>query len=508
MAKSEEKELRDSPARRLPRGDERASTGIPAFDEVLAGGLPRDRLYLVQGDPGVGKTTLSLQFLLEGARQGEKVLYITLSETKEELIAVAESHGWSLEGIELCDVSVLEEDLAVHEAQSVFHSSEVEFPETVKFLIELIDKVQPARLVLDSLTELRLMASDALRYRRQILLLKRHVSTRNCTVLLVDERTGDGGDLQLRSLAHGVIELENRLADFGTIRRTLQVVKLRGVQFREGRHDYVIHRGGLVVFPRLVAAEHRGEVPTELLQSGIPEMDALLGGGIPRGFSVLLLGPAGVGKSTVAFQYALAAAQRGEHAALYLFDERPSTVLLNVVGAQLQPHMDSGRVLLQQIDPAELSPGEFIHSIRHTLDSRDLSVVVIDGLDGFMQSMPGDKHLLLHLHEISTFLGQRGVTTLMTKVQPATMVPDPEYGASLTCIADAVLVFRYFDFGGAIHPALSVFKKRGGAHERTIRELHANAQGLSLGPALTQFRGVLTGLPIHEERREVERREG
>ena len=488
--------------------NDRIATGIAGLDDVLSGGLPRHRLYLVQGDPGVGKTTLALQFLLAGVEAGERVLYVTLSETKDELAGVAASHGWSLEGLDLFELSEVEKLAVEAEPQSIFPPSELELARTVSRLLEVVEELSPSRVVFDSLSELRLMAGDALRYRRQILALKSHFSGRCCTVMLIDDRTDADGDQQLRSLAHGVIELDRIPADFGSIRRRMQVAKLRGVRFREGYHDYLIREGGIAVFPRLVAAEHRLAGGEDTVLTGVPELDQLLGGGLARGTALLLLGPAGIGKTTVALQFVLAAAERGERSAVYLFDERPSTLVRNVVGERLVRHIEQGRVEVEQVDPAERSPGEFIDLIRRSVEDRGTRTVVIDGLEGFQHAMPGEKHLLLQLHELAAYLGQRGVTTILTKVTHGMMGGGGAgtSGADVSYLADAALLFRYFEHRGAICQAVSVFKKRGGRHERTIREIRIGPDGLSIGPPLDRFRGVLTGVPVYEgERLEAER---
>lgn len=474
---------------------ELAATGIAGLDELLLGGFPRNRLYLVQGEPGVGKTTLALQFLLEGVKRGERVLYITLSETRDELHAVAESHGWSLEGVDMYDSRAIEGVPLSSEEQSIFHSSEVELTATVSQLQKVVDEIQPVRIVVDSLSELRLLAADPLRFRRQILALKLYFSGKHCTTLLIEDNGQDAHDMQLRSIVHGVLQLERLDNEYGGIRRRLHIVKLRGVAFREGHHDYAIRTGGIVVYPRLVVTARREIHPLELVSSGLPALDELLGGGLPRGFSALLIGPAGIGKSTIAMQYVLAAADRGERCAIFLFDERPETVAFNVVGRKLVPHWESGRVLVRQVDPSELSPGEFAHDVRRVVCEENVRVVLIDGLDGFLQAMPQEKHLLLHLHELTTFLGQRRVTTLMTKVQHGMMSRDAMTGVDLTYISDAALLFRYFEFEGEIRQAVSVFKKRGGHHERTIREMRVTSDGPWIGAPLDQFRGVLTGVP-------------
>jgi circadian clock protein KaiC len=470
-------------------------TGIVGLDEVLCGGLPRGRLYLVQGAPGAGKTTLALQFLLEGVRAGERVLYITLSETKAELAGVVQSHGWSLDGVELFEFSDAERAGMGVESQSIFHASEVDLHETLRSIFDAVERVTPNRVVFDSLSEMWLLAGDPLRYRRQVLALKSYFADKRATVLLIDDRTGPDSDLQLRSLAHGVIELDRSTGDFGNIRRRVQIAKLRGVRFREGYHDIDIRPGGIVIYPRLVSRPDGKTARPEELSSGVPNLDQLLGGGLPRGFSLLLLGPAGVGKSTIALQYALAACERGEKAAVFMFDERPPTLFQNCVGTKLLPYFEKEQFQLRQVDPGGLSPGQFLHDVRVMAVERGAKVIVIDGLDGFLQAMPNEKHLLLHLHELATFLGQLHVTLVLTKVQHGMMGRDVTPGVDLTYLSDAALLLRYFEFKGAMRQALSVVKKRGGAHERSIRELRIGANGPEIGPRLEAFHGILTGVP-------------
>jgi circadian clock protein KaiC len=472
-------------------------TGIEGLDNVLFGGLPSNRLYLVQGDPGLGKTTLALEFLLEGVRRGERVLYITLSETREELEAVAQSHGWSLEGVALHDLSLVEKTLAADANQTVYHHAEVELNELAKVLLDRVTEVGPTRVVFDSLSELRLMSGDPFRFRRQILALKQFFVGRECTVLLLDDRTTDASDQQLQSLAHGVITLDRQASEFGSARRRLVVQKLRGLRFREGYHDYAIGTGGITVYPRLHAAEHRVEPPNELVKSGNDALDTLLGGGLFRGSSVVLIGPAGVGKSTVGVQYVAHAATQGKRSAVYLFDERVRTASSSTAAKRLQPYIQNGLVHLQQVDPAELSPGEFSHRVRRAVERDGAEFVVIDGLNGYLAAMPGERHLVLQLHELLTYLGQKGVTTFLMVAQHG-MFGSMASPVDVSYLADAVILFRYFEFRGSVRQALSVFKRRGGDHERTIRELRITEDGVRIGEPLHSFRGVLTGVPSYE----------
>jgi circadian clock protein KaiC len=477
----------------------RAATGIPGLDHILGGGWPRNRLFLVEGDPGTGKTTLALQFLLEGARRGEPGLYITLSETAEELRAVAASHGWSLDGLALHELAVPEDSLDPDTQYTLFHPSEVELGETTKLVLAEVDRVQPQRVVFDSLSEMRLLARDPLRYRRQILALKQYFVGRQCTVLLLDDRTSGGGDKQLHSLVHGVATLEQLTPVYGAGRRRLRVSKLRGVRFQDGYHDFGIVRGGLVVCPRLVAAEHRTPFAREAVSSGVPDLDALLGGGLDRGTSTLVLGAAGVGKSSLVLQFVLAAAGRDEHAALYTFDEGTGTLFARAagLGLDLHGHADAGRVHVQQIDPAEMSPGEFAHLVRKAVEDGQTRMVVLDSLNGYLNAMPEDRFLAAHLHELLTYLGQRGVVTLLIVAQHGLVGGGMETPVDVSYLADTVILLRYFETAGAVRQAISVLKKRSGGHERTIREFRVGPRGVQVGAPLKEFHGVLTGVPTY-----------
>jgi len=484
-----------------------AKTGIPGLDDVLGGGMPRNRLYLVQGDPGVGKTTLALQFLIEGVQQGERVLYITLSETQQELEGVSASHGWSLEGIDLFELSAVEELLKEESQQSVFHPAEIELNETTKSLLEVVDRINPKRVVFDSLSELRLLARDALRYRRQILSLKQYFAGKKCTVMLLDDNTADVNDLQLQSIAHGVISLEQKPSDYGIDRRRLRIQKLRGVHFRSGYHDMLIEKGGIQVFPRLIAAEHRGSFLSDTVSSNIPALDNLLGGGLDGGVSALLLGPAGVGKSSVAVQFAVAAASRGDCAALYSFEESPRTLYkrAKVLGQNIAELIDKGTVMFQQVDPAELTPGEFSHIVRRAVEENNVKIVVIDSLNGYLNAMPDERFLVLQLHELLTFLGQKGVTTILVVAQHGMIGTAPNSPVDVSYLADTVVFFRFFEHRGEVRQAISVLKRRGGVHERSIRELSMSSEhGIEIGEPLHRFRGILTGTPVVEQPGEVE----
>ena len=475
----------------------RASTAIPGLDDILGGGLTPERLYLVEGTPGTGKTTLALQFLLHGADAGEVSLYITLSETAHELRAVAATHGWSLDRLSLFDL-VGETGLDPDAEQTILHPADIELGETTREVMRRVEELRPTRIVFDSLSELRLLAQNPLRYRRQILALKQFFASRHCTVLMLDDKTADPTDLQLHSIAHGVISLEQAPRDFGAERRRLRVVKMRGIRFRGGYHDFILDTGGLTVFPRLIAAEHRTSFEQRPLSTGNKELDTLLGGGLVPGANLLLCGPSGVGKTTTAIRCMLAALERGERATYFLFDEGLETLLSRsaVFGMDLRPYIRSGQLSLQQVDPAELSPGEFAARVRHAAETHKAGIVVVDSLNAYLHSMPGERFLLLQMHELLTYLGQQGVKTLLILGQHG-LVGDMRNDIDLSYLSDNILLFRYFEAQGEIRSAISVVKSRTSAHERSIRELKLGAGGLRVGAALTDFEGVLGGLPAY-----------
>jgi circadian clock protein KaiC len=474
-----------------------AGTGVTGLDDVLCGGLPAGRLYLLQGAPGVGKTTLALQFLLEGARHGEQVLYITLSETEEEIREVAQSHGWSLDGIHVRELSSLERTLSLDAENTLYAPADVELKETVRVLLEEVEQAHPTRVVFDSLSEIRLLAQSPARYRRELLALKQFFNGRNCTVLLLDDHANELADQQVASLAHGVIKLEQVAIDYGGDRRRLRVVKLRGALFRTGYHDFDVRTGGLVVYPRLVASEHRSQLPGDRLSSGVAALDKLLGGGLDCGSATLLVGPAGSGKSVVATQFAYAAAARGDVTAMFLFDERPATLHTRAagLGTPLEGHVKSGKILVNPIDPAELAPDEFVHRVRAAVEEKHAKVVVIDSINGYFLAMPGDRFLTLQMHELLSYLSARGVATIMTMAQ-AGIVGTMSSPIDVSYLSDNVVLFRYFEAGGQIRKAISVVKRRSGPHERAIRELRLGP-GLDVGEPLSQFTGILTGVPTY-----------
>ncbi len=483
--------------------DEVIPSGIEGLNDILRGGFPRNCLYLITGLPGTGKTSLAMQFLIEGISAGERCLYVTLSETRQEIEKVARSHGWDLSGLVIHELIPSERNLSADAQLTVFNPSEMELGETTEALIAAVNKHRPQRLVIDSLSELRLIAQNALRYRRQVLALKQFFGGHDCTVLLLDDRTGGIEDDHLQSIAHGVVMLELLANQFGAERRRVRISKMRGVAFRGGFHDFAIRRGGLDVFPRLVAAEHVTDFVDEQIASGNGPLDHLLGGGLPTGTSTLLLGPAGTGKSTVATQFAAAAAVRGQRVAMFVFDENIGTFRSRSrkLGLKIEDSLKSGMITVQQVDPAELSSGEFAAIVRRAAEGKDANgkparMIIVDSLNGYLNAMPEEKYLTAQLHELLSFLGQKGVVTIMTVTQ-AGMVGHMASPVDTTYLADNVILFRYFEAAGNVRRAISVVKKRNGHHERTIRELDLNERGVVIGEPLSNFHGVLTGVPTY-----------
>jgi circadian clock protein KaiC len=476
----------------------KATTGIAGLDDILRGGFPVGRVMLIEGDPGVGKTTLALQFLMEGAKRGEASVYVTLSETREELEQVAASHGWSLEGIEIFELAP-PAAFQEQEQNTFFHPSEVELAEMTKAVTDLCLKLQPHRLVFDSLSEIRLLAQSPLRYRREVLALKQFFAGRGCTILLLDDRTDRSSDSHLQSIAHGVVSLEQLVPLYGAHRRRLRITKLRGVDFRGGFHDFIIRRGSLEVFPRLVAAEHTQPPTGGAASSGVPELDAMLAGGLDRGTSALFQGPPGTGKSALATQWAVAAAKRGEKAAIYAFDESLSTLdrRSKSLGIDVAGQLQAKRLSIRQIDPAEVPPGQLTHQIRESVERDGVQLVVIDSLNGYLNAMPEESFLVLQLHELLAYLNQKGVVTILVLAQQG-LVGSVASTLDVTYLADTVIVIRPFEAGGTLRRAISVTKKRTGKHESTICELSFGPRGVTAGEPLTRFRGVLTGLPTFE----------
>jgi circadian clock protein KaiC len=482
-------------------GHEIVSIGIAGLDDVLGGGLQRRRLYLVEGVPGSGKTTLALQFLLAAASRGETVLYVTLSETTEELRSVAASHGWDLDQIVVRELTPTEGLLDPDEQSTMFHPSELELAATTRQILADVERINPSCIVFDSLSELRLMAGSALRYRRQILALKQYFAARGCTVMLLDDMTASDHDLQVQSIAHAVVLLEQLNPEYGTDRRRLRIVKYRGMAFRGGYHDYTIRRGGLQVFPRLVAAEHRQVQRREKLASGIPALDKLTGGGLDQGTSTLIVGSAGTGKSTLTAQFVAEAARRGQNAAMFTFDESPATLLIRAkeLDIPLAEGVEAGRVTIRYVDPAELSPGELIHEVRTQVEERDAALIVIDSLNGYLNAMPGERFLAIQLHELLAYLSQRNVATILVSAHQGLLGGPMIATVDASYLADAVILMRFFEMRGEIRQAVSIVKKRGGRHERTIREFKLQDGHIHVGEALTEFRGVLTGVPTYDE---------
>ena len=477
----------------------KARLGVSGLDNILVGGLARGHLYLLEGSPGTGKTTIALQFLLDGHERGERGLYVTLSETEAELRLTANSHDWEIDAkFEIFELAPPESLLDSEQQQSLLYSSDLELGEATKAIFEAVERVKPDRIVLDSLSEIRLLAQSSLRYRRQILLLKHYFARNGATVLLLDDLTSDANDKTVHSVAHGVIRLEELAPTYGAERRRLRVIKYRGQAYRGGFHDFTIKRGGVDVFPRLIANEHRTRYDRSALTSNIAELDALLGGGLERGSSTLVLGPAGSGKSLLTLHFARAAVERGEKAALFIFDEELGLLFTRAkaMDIDLQALQDSGNLIIEQVDAAELSPGEFAHRVRKRVDASQVKTVVIDSLNGYQAAMPEEHSLLLHMHELLQYLNRQGATTFVTVAQHG-LVGDMKSPVDITYLADSVILLRYFEAMGRVRRAISVIKKRSGSHEDTIREYRIGRTGLSIGKPLEDFQGVLRGVPTY-----------
>ena len=474
----------------------RARTGVQGLDAILGGGLPTNHLYLLEGEPGTGKTTVALQFLLEGVSKGERGLYVTLSESAAELKAVASSHGWDLDGIEIFELS---KDSAVdmEEGYTIFHPAEVELQQTVDEVLKAVERYNPSRIAFDSLSEMRLLAREPLRFRRQILALKQFFNGRDCTVILLDDKTAPEGDLQLRSLAHGVILLQVIALEYGSERRRLQVTKVRGIKFRGGFHDYRILTGGVEVYPRVLQEEPRVNLTADNLRSGSGPLDELLGGGLTCGTSTLITGAAGTGKSVLCTQFARAELNRGKRVLFYLFDERMTTFKLRAaaLGMDMDTERESGQLTVTQVEPTELSPGEFARQVIRAVEGDKCSMVIIDSINGYMQSMPEERFLPVQIHELLSFLSNHGVTCIMTLVQHGIFGNPVDEAVDVSYLADTVILMRYFEVSGTVRQAISVVKKRSGDHERTIRECKVQKGGLFVGAPLHEFQGVLTGVP-------------
>lgn len=477
-------------------------TGIKGLDEILKGGLPENRLYLLEGDPGTGKTTMSLQFLLEGVRSGETCLYITLSESKEEVSEVAESHGWSLNGIVIEDLTISGDSLQDDSHYTVFHPAEVELDETTRMVLDSVERINPTRVVFDSLSEMRMLARDALRFRRQIVALKQYFMGKNCTVILLDDRTTDFSDRQLESIAHGVIRLNFNSLEYGKQRHRLKVVKMRGVNFQSGVHDFNIETGGIRVFPRLVSPDQPVTYATGELKSKIDNLEVLLGG-LDYGTTTIITGAAGIGKTTLAAMYAFTAAQQGKKSAIYMFDETLETLYkrMAALGMDIKPHVDAGLINLRYIKLAELTPGELSHMVRIEVENNEAKVVIIDSLNGYMTATPQQEFLLMQFHELVSFLNRQGIVTILIVGQQG-LIGSMNSPIDLSYLADTVVLMRYFEALGAVRQAISVLKKRTGKHERTIREFQISQDGINVGEILKEFQGILTGVPAYKGRDE------
>jgi len=484
------------------------STGVAGLDQILGGGLPANHLYILEGDSGAGKTTLATQFLLEGKRHGETTLWCTLSETEHQLQTTARSHGWDLTGVEVCNLTLSEASLRAESEYSFFSPADIELNDVIKAVMEVVERVQPSRLVFDPFSDVRLLAQDPLRYRRQVLSLREFFAGRRCTVLLVQELPRGAvaaTDGSAEGVVQGVLSLHQAVPEYGGKRRRLNIHKMRGVNFRDGYHDVSIETGGLVVYPRLIASEHVNTFTQETISSGIPELDSVLGGGLNRGTSLLAIGPAGVGKSTLASQFAVAALARGERAAFFLFDETTRAFLARsgALDMGLEDHVSQGRARLHQVDPAAFTPGEFAHLVQHSVEDEDATLVVIDSLSGYLNGMPDEHFLSMHLHELLTYLSYRNVLTILTMNEHGFVGNRLRASVDVSYLADAAVLLRYFEAFGGVRRSIAVVKRRMGPHEVLIREMTIAPPGIHIGAPLQEFQGVLTGNPSYTGRAEA-----
>jgi circadian clock protein KaiC len=475
----------------------RAKTGVAGLDEILGGGLPENHVYLIEGTPGTGKTTLALQFSIEGLRSGEKVLYIALSETSGELLRIAESHGWNIDDLSLFEITPVEASVQPGEEYTIFHSDEVEMTETIKIILSRAEETQASRIVIDSMAELRLLSRDPVRYRRQALALKQHFTRRQVTVLLLDDRTSDRIDRQLHSMVHGVITLERLAREYGKNRRRMEIAKLRGCVYAEGYHDYTIEHGGLIIYPRLQSNHDKRAFTREQISSSISGLDELLGGGLDRGSSTLVLGPSGAGKTTLTIKYAVAAIDRAEPVAVYTFDEGADSLITrgDSLGMNLSENLRKKKITIDQVNPAELSPGDFAHRVKRSVENDKAQVVIIDSLNGYFTAMPQEEFLTLQMHELLNYLNEKGVVTMLILAQQG-ILGSLQTSIDLSYLADNIILLRFFEAAGEVRRAVSVVKKRSSKHEQTIRQFTIGPpDGILIGQPLTEFQGVLSGLP-------------
>jgi circadian clock protein KaiC len=487
------------------KGSQRlVESGVPGLDSVLMGGFLREGFYLVQGDPGAGKTTLALQYILGRLRAGERCLYVSLTESRRDLNSTCSSHGWSLEGLHICDLTRSAANLVDESEASVFHPADIELGEITKTILAEVERVDPAHVVFDGLSELRLLSGDPLRYRRQLLALREFFAERRVTVLLLDDRAAQFGEIQPESLVGGNLVLERHMPEYGRTRRRMYVTKIRGANFQEGYHDYEIVKGGVIVHPRLIASEHHDAYVPSTYPSGLPNLDVMLDGGLAGGTTTLLLGPAGVGKSTIAMQFVVHALKQGKKAAAYIFDEVMPTLVQRseklCMGKEggFHSYLNDGLLHIQQVDPAEMSPGAFAYEVRKAVED-GAQIVIIDSLNGYLNSMPAERFLSTHLHELFAYLNQKGILTIMVVAQHGMMVSSALPGdVDVSYLADTVLLFRYFEAQGEIHQTISVVKKRNGPHERALRQLKIVSTGIEVGEPLREFRGIMTGVPQYD----------